>query len=138
MEGWDATSQEDARASSDGAPVIDNGTQKPARTRSNALDVTALSPRRAKRIVANREAAHRSRMRKLKHMSEMEASVSRIERDNEELQRKIGMLQQQYIGLQREQKSLFMHAEYLRQEEHRLQRLNGRLIEELNRALGQG
>jgi hypothetical protein len=40
--------------------------------RSNALDTAGMDPRRAKRILANRQSAQRSRMKRLQHVHELE------------------------------------------------------------------
>mmetsp|Transcript_27986 Transcript_27986/g.51696 ORF Transcript_27986/g.51696 Transcript_27986/m.51696 type:complete len:844 (-) Transcript_27986:104-2635(-) len=49
------------------------------RTRSNALDPSQLDPKRAKRIIANRQSAHRSRMKKMQQMCELEQGVSSMQ-----------------------------------------------------------
>ncbi|GLC46932.1 hypothetical protein PLESTM_001946700 [Pleodorina starrii] len=45
-------------------------------TRANALDPSQLDPKRAKRIIANRQSAHRSRMKKLQVIHELEQQVA--------------------------------------------------------------
>jgi hypothetical protein len=42
-------------------------------------DLPELDPKRAKRILANRQSAQRSRMRKLQYISELEKSVTRLQ-----------------------------------------------------------
>lgn len=42
-------------------------------------DLSELDPKRAKRILANRQSAQRSRMRKLQYISELEKSVTRLQ-----------------------------------------------------------
>mmetsp|Transcript_20737 Transcript_20737/g.28709 ORF Transcript_20737/g.28709 Transcript_20737/m.28709 type:complete len:281 (-) Transcript_20737:74-916(-) len=44
-----------------------------------------LDPKRAKRILANRQSAQRSRMRKLRYISELEKNVSKLHREVDEL-----------------------------------------------------
>lgn len=76
----------------------ENERDRPWRTRSNALDVATLSPQRAKRILANREAAHRSRVKKLKYTKELETEVARLERDNETVLQTLSGAQDHYRG----------------------------------------
>ena len=45
-------------------------------TRANALDPSQLDPKRAKRIIANRQSAHRSRMKKLQVINELEQQLT--------------------------------------------------------------
>ncbi|GIM11517.1 hypothetical protein Vretimale_14991 [Volvox reticuliferus] len=45
-------------------------------TRANALDPSQLDPKRAKRIIANRQSAHRSRMKKLQVIQDLEQQVT--------------------------------------------------------------
>lgn len=45
-------------------------------TRANALDPAQLDPKRAKRIIANRQSAHRSRMKKLQAIHGLEEQVT--------------------------------------------------------------
>lgn len=68
------------------------------RSRSNALDVSKLSPRRAKRIVANRQAAHRSRMKKMKYTSSMEQMVAQLQEENRAVAERITGTQRYSAG----------------------------------------
>lgn len=70
-----------------------------SQTRTNALDTSQLDPRRAKRILANRQSAQRSRMKRLQYihdlenrsatavakMKELQAEVDEMTRQQEEL-----------------------------------------------------
>ena len=69
------------------------------RLRSNALDVESLSPRKAKRIVANREAAHRSRTKKVEWVREMENNVHRLQQENAALMNQLVAMQSRHTGL---------------------------------------
>lgn len=44
-------------------------------TRANAFDPNALDPKRARRIIANRQSAHKSRMKKLSHVQTLENEI---------------------------------------------------------------
>jgi hypothetical protein len=48
-------------------------------TRANALDTTSLDPRRARRILANRQSAQRSRMKRLKYIHDLEGRVGQAQ-----------------------------------------------------------
>eukprot|EP00959_Pyramimonas_sp_CCMP1952_P002456 50778-Pyramimonas_sp.AAC.1 len=70
-------------------------------------NTTELDPKRAKRILANRQSAQRSRMRKLQYISELEKNVSRLHKQVDEYGPKIkekqehnAALKQSVIGLQ--------------------------------------
>lgn len=57
------------------------GVEKPlpnfaTQTRANAFDPSQLDPKRAKRIIANRQSAHRSRVKKLQQVHGMEQDLS--------------------------------------------------------------
>ena len=45
-------------------------------TRANAFDPQDLDPKRARRIIANRQSAHKSRMKKLSQVQELEHDIA--------------------------------------------------------------
>jgi hypothetical protein len=75
-----------------------SGTQ----TRSNALDTTQLDPRKAKRILANRQSAQRSRMKRLQYINELEGRKSKAEAGVRELRSKVDRAQRQHKTLAKE------------------------------------
>ncbi|GBF87777.1 hypothetical protein Rsub_00488 [Raphidocelis subcapitata] len=74
-------------ASADGADDTDEG--PPTRTRSNAFDTASLDPRRAARILANRQSAQRSRMKRLQHVHDLEAQAAGLAEQVASLQQRL-------------------------------------------------
>lgn len=68
------------------------------RARSNAFDVETLSPKRAKRIVANREAAHRSRTKKVEWIRSREEQIQWLYQENSHLMNQLTELQSRQAG----------------------------------------
>lgn len=63
-------------AAADGAGIKQEASSPDQQhTRANALDTSALDPRRARRILANRQSAQRSRMKRLKYIHDLEGRV---------------------------------------------------------------
>jgi hypothetical protein len=84
-----------AAAAADSAEAEAGGTQ----TRGNALDTTQLDPRKAKRILANRQSAQRSRMKRLQYINELEGRKDKAEAGVRELRSKVVKAQRQQTGL---------------------------------------
>jgi hypothetical protein len=68
-------------------------------TRTNALDTTTLDPRRAKRILANRQSAQRSRMKRLQYIHDLEGRSSAASATVKELQGQVDRLAHQQAAL---------------------------------------
>lgn len=68
-------------------------------TRGNALDTTQLDPRKAKRILANRQSAQRSRMKRLQYINELEGRRDKAEAGVRELRSKVDKAQRQHTNL---------------------------------------
>lgn len=73
--------------------------QAAGQTRANALDPTTLDPRRAKRILANRQSAQRSRMKRLQYIHDLENRSAATSATVKELQAEVERLQEQQAGL---------------------------------------
>ncbi|KAG6535413.1 basic leucine zipper 61-like [Zingiber officinale] len=62
---------------------------------SAGSDAAIVDPRRVKRILANRQSAQRSRVRKLQYISELERSVTRLQTEVSALSPRVAFLDQQ-------------------------------------------
>ncbi|EHA8589644.1 Basic leucine zipper 61 [Cocos nucifera] len=82
-----------------------------------------IDPKRVKRILANRQSAQRSRVRKLQYISELERSVTTLQRSlltvgNSRLKQRIAALAQDKIFKDAHQEALKKELERLRQVYH--------------------
>jgi hypothetical protein len=93
-----ATGSAAAAADADDAGATGGNTQ----TRGNALDTSQLDPRKAKRILANRQSAQRSRMKRLQYINELEGRKDRAEANLRELRAKVDSAQKHHKGLSQE------------------------------------
>jgi hypothetical protein len=88
-------------------------------TRTNALDTTTLDPRRAKRILANRQSAQRSRMKRLQYIHDLEGRSAAASATAKELQGELDRLAHQQVALsetveaRKAQVSLHLHFRHL-------------------------
>lgn len=73
--------------------------QTASQTRANALDPSTLDPRRAKRILANRQSAQRSRMKRLQYIHDLENRSAATSATLKELLAEVQQLQEQQAGL---------------------------------------
>ncbi|WIA19924.1 hypothetical protein OEZ85_005814 [Tetradesmus obliquus] len=83
------------RRSQSGGSGGGGGTQ----TRTNALDTTSLDPRRAKRILANRQSAQRSRMKRLQYIHDLEGRSAAASATVKELQGEVDRMAAQQAAL---------------------------------------
>ncbi|GAX76568.1 hypothetical protein CEUSTIGMA_g4014.t1 [Chlamydomonas eustigma] len=93
--------------------------EKPAdafatQTRANALDPQQLDPKRARRIIANRQSAHKSRMKKLEH-------VQALEKEVEDAQAQVAMLGLEASELEGNNGHLLAAAEEVKRQAQTLQ-----------------
>ncbi|CAI9757054.1 unnamed protein product [Fraxinus pennsylvanica] len=74
-------------------------TQPPAKSSDNASGDTIVDPKRIKRILANRQSAQRSRVRKLQYISELERSVTTLQSEVSSLSPSVAFLDHQRLLL---------------------------------------
>ncbi|KAL2496450.1 Basic leucine zipper 61 [Forsythia ovata] len=74
-------------------------TQPPAKSSDNASGDTTVDPKRIKRILANRQSAQRSRVRKLQYISELERSVTTLQSEVSALSPRVAFLDHQRLLL---------------------------------------
>ncbi|KAL3821232.1 hypothetical protein ACJIZ3_007137 [Penstemon smallii] len=68
-------------------------------TKSSENDTTIFDPKRIKRILANRQSAQRSRVRKLQYISELERSVTTLQTEVSALSPRVAFLDHQRLLL---------------------------------------
>lgn len=61
-----------------------------------------INQRKLKRMLSNRESARRSRMRKQKHMDDLKAQVSQLQKENSQILIALNITTQHYAGVEAE------------------------------------
>ncbi|XWS40062.1 hypothetical protein CRYUN_Cryun18bG0108300 [Craigia yunnanensis] len=85
-------------------------------------DLQALmNERKRKRMISNRESARRSRMRKQKHLDDLSAQVTQLQKENHQIITMINITTQRYLNVEADNSVLRAQANEL---SHRLQSLN--------------
>ncbi|XVE67006.1 hypothetical protein DITRI_Ditri08aG0125500 [Diplodiscus trichospermus] len=85
-------------------------------------DLQALmNERKRKRMISNRESARRSRMRKQKHLDDLMAQLTQLQKENNQIITRINITTQHYLNVEAENSVLRAQANEL---SHRLESLN--------------
>lgn len=100
-------------------------------------ELALIDPKRAKRILANRQSAARSKERKTRYTSELERKVQTLQTEATNLSAQLTMLQRDTTDLTAENKELKLRLEALEQEAQLREDLNEALKEELQRLRAQ-
>ncbi|ESQ31060.1 hypothetical protein EUTSA_v10011634mg [Eutrema salsugineum] len=112
----------------------DGGAKKSMGMASDRLaELALLDPKRAKRILANRQSAARSKERKIRYTGELERKVQTLQNEATTLSAQVTMLQRGTSELNTENKHLKMRLQALEQQAELRDALNEALREELNR-----
>mmetsp|Transcript_21490 Transcript_21490/g.59714 ORF Transcript_21490/g.59714 Transcript_21490/m.59714 type:complete len:297 (+) Transcript_21490:323-1213(+) len=90
-------------------------------------------PKRAKRIMANRQSAQRSRMRKMQYISELEKSVTRLHTEISQLNPQVTFLRKKHQDLASHNRTLRERIAALMQETQYKDQMNAHLREEVMR-----
>ncbi|KAL3840098.1 hypothetical protein ACJIZ3_024689 [Penstemon smallii] len=96
-------------------------------------ELSLIDPKRAKRILANRQSAARSKERKTRYTSELERKVQTLQTEATTLSAQITLLQRDTSGLTAENKELKLKLQAIEQQAHLRDALNEALRDELNR-----
>ncbi|CAD6258079.1 unnamed protein product [Miscanthus lutarioriparius] len=99
-----------------------------------------LDPKRAKRILANRQSAARSKERKIKYTSELERKVQTLQTEATTLSAQLTLLQRDTSGLTTENRELKLRLQAMEEQAKLRDALNDALREEVQRlkiAVGQ-
>ncbi|WOG81996.1 hypothetical protein DCAR_0101155 [Daucus carota subsp. sativus] len=95
--------------------------------------LSLVDPKRAKRILANRQSAARSKERKVRYTSELERKVQTLQSEATTLSAQVTMMQRDTSGMTIENKELMLRLQALEQQAQLRDALNETLREEVNR-----
>ncbi|CAK9134719.1 unnamed protein product [Ilex paraguariensis] len=96
-------------------------------------ELALIDPKRAKRVLANRQSAARSKERKIRYTSELERKVQTLQTEATTLSAQLTLLQRDTTGLTAENKELKLRLEAMEQQAHLRDALNETLREEVQR-----
>lgn len=106
---------------------------KKAMAADKLAELALIDPRRAKRILANRQSAARSKERKTRYTSELERKVQTLQTEATTLSAQLTLLQRDTTGLTTENKELKLRLQAMEQQAHLRDALNEALREEVQR-----
>ncbi|KAE9617424.1 hypothetical protein Lal_00034082 [Lupinus albus] len=120
--------------SMDGSPTTSfEECVKKAMAPDKLAELARIDPKRAKRVLANRQSAARSKERKVRYTSELEKRVQTLQTEATNLSAQLTMLQRDTTDLTTHNKELKLKLEALEQEAQLREDLNVALKEELQR-----
>ncbi|GJN06924.1 hypothetical protein PR202_ga24701 [Eleusine coracana subsp. coracana] len=96
-------------------------------------ELALLDPKRAKRILANRQSAARSKERKIKYTSELEKKVQTLQTEATTLSAQLTLLQRDTSGLTAENRELKLRLQSMEEQAKLRDALNDALREEVQR-----
>ncbi|KAK1311290.1 Transcription factor VIP1 [Acorus calamus] len=106
---------------------------KKAMTKDKLAELALIDPKRAKRILANRQSAARSKERKIRYTGELERKVHMLQTEATTLSAQLTLLQRDTNGLTVENKELKLRLQAMEQQAHLRDALNDTLREEVQR-----
>ncbi|XWS23568.1 hypothetical protein CRYUN_Cryun28dG0026200 [Craigia yunnanensis] len=106
---------------------------KKAMAPDRLAELALIDPKRAKRILANRQSAARSKERKIRYTSELERKVQTLQTEATNLSAQVTMLQRDTSGLTTENKELKLRLQAMEQQAQLRDALNEALREEVQR-----
>ncbi|KAJ7298318.1 hypothetical protein O6H91_Y004000 [Diphasiastrum complanatum] len=111
----------------------DNTEAKKALAASKLAELSLLDPKQAKRILANRQSAARSKERKTRYNSELERKVQTLQTEATTLSAQLVILQRDTTGLLTENNKLKLRLQAVQQQGQLPDALNEALTEEVQR-----
>ncbi|XP_057795495.1 transcription factor VIP1-like [Salvia miltiorrhiza] len=120
----------DGYSSTTSSCEVDSNAKK-AIAADRLAELALIDPKRAKRILANRQSAARSKERKTRYTSELERKVQTLQSEATTLSAKITLLQRDTSGLTAENKELKLKLQAMEQQAHLRDALNEALRNEL-------
>ncbi|KAI5057758.1 hypothetical protein GOP47_0027773 [Adiantum capillus-veneris] len=100
-----------------GHPSISESSEaKKAMAANKLAELASLDPKRAKRILANRQSAARSKERKVRYISELERKVQTLQTEATTLSAQLTMLQRDTSGLMTENNELKLRLQSMEQQ----------------------
>jgi chromosome segregation ATPase len=109
------------------------GDAKKVSASAKLSEIALIDPKRAKRILANRQSAARSKERKMRYISELERKVQGLQTEATTLSAQLTMLQKDTTGLTTENSELKLRLQSMEQQAHLRDALNDALREEVQR-----
>ncbi|CAL9113793.1 unnamed protein product [Musa textilis] len=106
---------------------------KKAMTADKLAELSLLDPKRAKRILANRQSAARSKERKIRYTSELERKVQTLQTEATTLSAQLTLLQRDTTDLTAENRELKLRLQAMEQQAQLRDALNEALREEVQR-----
>ncbi|KAJ6817178.1 putative transcription factor VIP1 [Iris pallida] len=106
---------------------------KKAMAADKLAELSLLDPKRAKRILANRQSAARSKERKVRYTGELERKVQTLQTEATTLSAQLTLLQRDTTGLTAENRELKLRLQAMEQQAHLREALNDALKEEVHR-----
>ncbi|KAH7302518.1 hypothetical protein KP509_23G076200 [Ceratopteris richardii] len=106
---------------------------KKAMTAAKLAELALLDPKRAKRILANRQSAARSKERRVRYISELERKVQTLQTEATTLSAQLTMLQRDTSGLMSENNELKLRLQSMEHQAQLRDALNDALREEVQR-----
>ncbi|OMO57970.1 hypothetical protein CCACVL1_25636 [Corchorus capsularis] len=106
---------------------------KKAMAPDRLAELALIDPKRAKRILANRQSAARSKERKIRYTNELERKVQTLQTEATNLSAQVTMLQRDTTGLTTENKELKLRLQAMEQQAQLRDALNEALREEVQR-----
>eukprot|EP00262_Sarcandra_glabra_P012162 TRINITY_DN307_c0_g1_i1.p1 TRINITY_DN307_c0_g1~~TRINITY_DN307_c0_g1_i1.p1 ORF type:complete len:304 (+),score=45.30 TRINITY_DN307_c0_g1_i1:86-913(+) len=110
-----------------------NDYTKKAMAADKLAELSLIDPKRAKRILANRQSAARSKERKIRYTSELERKVQTLQTEATTLSAQLTLLQRDTTGLNTENKELKLRLQAMEQQAHLRDALNEALRDEVQR-----
>ncbi|KAL5209935.1 hypothetical protein ABZP36_005558 [Zizania latifolia] len=123
-----AAARKDAAAS-----LVEVMEAKKAMTPEQLAEVAAIDPKRAKRILANRQSAARSKERKARYITELERKVQTLQTEATTLSAQLALFQRDTTGLSAENAELKIRLQAMEQQTQLRDALNDALKQELER-----
>ncbi|XP_074569443.1 transcription factor RF2b-like [Curcuma longa] len=106
---------------------------KKAMSAEQLAELSVVDPKRAKRILANRQSAARSKERKARYISELERKVQTLQTEATTLSAQLTLFQRDTTGLSAENQDLKLQLQAMEQQAHLRDALNEALNQELHR-----
>ncbi|KAL2636244.1 hypothetical protein R1flu_007723 [Riccia fluitans] len=115
------------------AAELDGADAKKVMNSAKLADIALIDPKRAKRILANRQSAARSKERKMRYISELERKVQTLQTEATTLSAQLTMLQRDTTGLTTENSELKLRLQAMEQQAQLRDALNDALRDEVQR-----
>lgn len=119
--------------SADGSSIMESIEAKKAMDPDKLAELWTIDPKRAKRILANRQSAARSKERKARYIMELERKVQSLQTEATTLSAQLTLYQRDTTGLSTENSELKLRLQAMEQQAHLRDALNEALKKEVER-----